>query len=69
MRIDFNNIIPMPERLSIVSGGYDKHYVALYLNTLSEAEKDDVGFNLWERRVSYYGNYYGREDENEEETK
>lgn len=57
-RIDFNNIIPMPERLSIVAGGYDKYYVALYLSTLSETEKHDVGFNLWERRIHYYGNYY-----------
>ena len=56
-RIDFNNIIPKPERLNITAGGYDRHYVALYLKTLSETERDNLQAILSARPVSYYGNY------------
>lgn len=55
--IDFNNIIPMPERLRITSGGYDRKYVALYLKTLSETEKRYLQNILMIRPLSYYGTY------------
>ena len=56
-RIDFNNIIPRPERLNITSGGYDRHYVALYLKTLSLAKLVDLQNKLSACPVGYYGNY------------
>lgn len=56
-RIDFNNIIPRPERLNIAAGGYDRHYVALYLKTLLPSEQYYLRFKLSKCPVSYYGNY------------
>lgn len=55
--VNFNNIIPKPERLNIVSGGYDRHYVALYIRTLSESEKRYLQNILMIRPLGYYGNY------------
>lgn len=55
--IDFNNVIPMPERLNIDAGGYDRQYVALYLKTLDSANIHHLLTALEERPVSYYGNY------------
>lgn len=55
--IDFNNVIPMPERLNITSGGYDRYYVALYLKTLSDEEKHHLCHQLLDAPVSYYGTY------------
>lgn len=56
--INFNNIIPMPERLNITSGGYDKYYVALYLKTLSNVDKWKLQAKLSDCSVSFYGNYF-----------
>lgn len=55
--IDFNNVIPMPERLRIVSGGYDREYVALYLKTVSKEDRQNLRTMLVTYPVSYYGNY------------
>lgn len=55
--IDFNNIIPMPERLGIVAGGYDTYYVALYLRTLSASEIKRLMDEFHSRLVSFYGTY------------
>lgn len=55
--IDFNNIIPMPERLEIVAGGYDKDYVALYLKTLDKSEIARLQAELHKRPVSFYKTY------------
>lgn len=59
-RIDFNNVIPMPERLNIVSGGYDRQYVALYLKTLDPADIHRLRRALVERPISYYGDYLNK---------
>lgn len=55
--IDFNNVIPMPERLNITSGGYDRYYVALYLKTLDETEKQNLRTMLLSYPLGFYGNY------------
>lgn len=55
--IDFNNILPMPERLNIVSGGSDRGYVALYLKTLSVDERRQLQDELNKRTLGYYGTY------------
>ena len=57
MDIDFNNVIPMPERLNITSGGYDRYYVALYLKTLSMTERQNLRTMLLSCPTDFYGNY------------
>jgi hypothetical protein len=55
--IDFNNVIPMPERLKLPSGGYDRHYVALYLKSLRAKERGELAAQLSDVPVSFYGSY------------
>ena len=55
--IDFNNIIPMPKRLKLTSGGYDRCYVALYIKTLDDVDKTSLMVKLNDRSVSFYRNY------------
>ena len=55
--IDFNNVIPMPERLGITAGGYDRDYVALYLKTLNPSEIQVLQDKLHDRKLSFYGTY------------
>lgn len=61
--IDFDNVIPMPKRLNIVSGGYDRQYVALYLNTLDGNERMRLHSLLKSRPVSWYGTYVNKYQE------
>ena len=60
--VDFNNIIPMPPNLNIVAGGYDTWYVAAYVHTLSEEEKDALKEKLLAADTGYrfYKSYYHR---------
>lgn len=62
-KIDFNAVIPMPERLKITAGGYDRKYVALYLNTLNDGHKDNLRRRLATIPVSYYGTYLKKYEE------
>lgn len=55
--IDFNNVIPMPKRLNIVSGGYNRKYVALYLKSMGRIERDRLMDELGNRSVSFYETY------------
>ena len=57
-KIDFNNIFPLPERLQIVSGGWDRYYIALYLKSLSDSERHAVENKLWNTPLGFYDNYY-----------
>ena len=56
-RIDFDALIPMPERLKVTSGGYDRQYVALYLKTLNDGHKEYLRHRLATVPVSFYGTY------------
>lgn len=55
--IDFNNVFPLPKRLKIVSGGYDRYYVALYLRTLDMSEILRLEKELHEHKLGFYGTY------------
>lgn len=55
--IDFNNVVPMPDRLSITAGGGDKYYVALYLKSLDKIEINRLQDALHNHPTSFYGTY------------
>lgn len=55
--IDFNNVIRMPSSLNLTAGGSDKDYIALYLSSLSGAERSAIALKLKAVETSFYGNY------------
>lgn len=56
--IDFNNVIPMPKSLNLISGGWDKWYVGAYIQTLSESDKIGLVQKLLKCSDGYYKSYY-----------
>lgn len=55
---DFNRIIPMPEELNVVSGGYDDEFVQCYIQSLPKNEAEAIIEKLKQTECFYYGDYY-----------
>lgn len=59
-QIDFNNVVPMPKSMDLVSGGFDRQYVGVYVKSLSVKERDDLAQKLESVPTSFYKNYFNK---------
>lgn len=58
--IDFNHVIPMPQSMQVVSGGWSNEYIAVYVKSLPKEEQVAVIEDLQKARCRFYGNYYNK---------
>ena len=56
--IDFNNVVPMPNSMNIVAGGDATWYIAAYLKTLSDEEKQHLIRELQKPLDGFCNSYY-----------
>ena len=59
-KINFNNVIKMPESLNLVEGGFAKEYVAAYLKSISDKERFAIAAKLKGKHTGYYGDYLNK---------
>ena len=59
-KIDFNNVVKMPESMNVVDGSVAENFIAAYLKTLSSKEQFEIAEKLKNTPARYRKNYLNK---------